>query len=272
MPQGTPPDPEVPPQKGRPPAWFRIGSVDSLNAVPLTWGIEDQVTFTAPARLAEMLRAGQRDAALLSVTELLRHCEYVALDGLAIASHGPVRSVLLAHRVPLESVQVLACDPTSLTSVNLLLVLLAARGLQPAFVSLDSYAQAPAQDAVLLIGDRALDFAFAGHPHRIWDLGAACQELTGLPFVYAVWTLPAAMAARASTLGALLREARARGIENLAAIIRRQRTYPPDFCRDYLTRHIRFELGEPEKRGLKHFTGLLRRLGSGPVFPPRFVG
>ena len=48
---------------------FRLGSVDSLNAVPLTRGLEDRVIFTAPARLAEMLRAGQLDAALLSVTE-----------------------------------------------------------------------------------------------------------------------------------------------------------------------------------------------------------
>ncbi len=258
-------------QNGLPPL-FRIGSVDSLNAVPLTWGLEDHVTFTAPARLAELLRAGRLDTALLSVTELLQHREYVALDGLAITSHGAVCSVLLAHRVPLEAVRVVACDPASLTSVNLLRVLLAARGLHPAFVPLGDYGDAPRHEAVLLIGDRALDFAFAGHPHRIWDLGAAWQELTGLPFVYAVWTLPEALTARAGELGALLRRARADGTAELEAIIRRQRTYPPDFCRAYLTRHIRFELGGPEKRGLKHFADLLRRLGNGPVFPPRFVG
>lgn len=251
---------------------FRIGSVDSLNAAPLTWGLEDWVTFTAPTRLAALLRAGRLDTALLSVTELLAHRDYVALDGLAIASHGPVRSVLLAHRGPLEAVRVVACDPASLTSVNLLRVLLAARGLHPALTPLGSYEQAPGHDAVLLIGDRALDFALAGHPHRIWDLGAAWHELTGLPFVYAVWTLPAALAARAPELGALLRQARDRGAASLESIIGRQQAYPPAFCREYLTRHIRFELGEPEKRGLERFAGLLRRLGNGPIFPPRFVG
>lgn len=257
---GSPPD--------RP---FRIGSVDSLNAAPLTWGIESLVTFTAPARLAGLLRDGRLDTALLSVTELITHADYAALDGIAIASHGPVRSVLLAHRVPLDEVREVCCDPASLTSVNLLRVLLAERGLRPAFVPLPAYSEAPRRDAVLLIGDRALDFGFAGHPHRLWDLGAAWHELTGLPFVYAVWTLRRALTPRASTLGELLRAARRRGTAELEAVIAKPRGYPLDFCREYLTRNIGFELGEPEKRGLARFADLLRRHGNGPVFPPQFV-
>jgi chorismate dehydratase len=208
----------------------------------------------------------------LSVTELLTHADYAALDGIAIASHGPVRSVLLAHRVPWEEVSEVCCDPASLASVNLLRVLLAERGLRPAFVPLADYTDAPRRDAVLLIGDRALDFAFAGHPHRIWDLGAAWHELTGLPFVYAVWTLHCALAPRAAALGELLRAARGRGTAELEAVIAKQRGYPVDFCREYLTRNIGFELGEPEKRGLTRFAELLHRHGNGPVFPPRFVG
>jgi chorismate dehydratase len=43
-----------------------------------------------------------------------------------------------------------------------------------------------AHEAALLIGDSA--FGDDGAPH-VWDLGAAWKELTGLPFVYAVWTL-----------------------------------------------------------------------------------
>jgi chorismate dehydratase len=267
--ESPPPPASAGSQPNRP---FRIGSVDSLNAVPLTWGIESLVTFTAPARLAELLRDGRLDTALLSVTELLTHADYAALDGIAIASHGPVRSVLLAHRVPWEEVSEVCCDPASLASVNLLRVLLAERGLRPAFVPLADYTDAPRRDAVLLIGDRALDFAFAGHPHRIWDLGAAWHELTGLPFVYAVWTLHCALAPRAAALGELLRAARGRGTAELEAVIAKQRGYPVDFCREYLTRNIGFELGEPEKRGLTRFAELLHRHGNGPVFPPRFVG
>jgi len=42
---------------------FRIGSVQYLNAVPLTRGIESEIVFTTPARLAEMLQRDELDAA-----------------------------------------------------------------------------------------------------------------------------------------------------------------------------------------------------------------
>ncbi len=251
---------------------FRLGTVDSLNAAPLTWGLERDTTFTSPARLARLLRAGRLDAALLSVTELLTRADYAALDGIAIASRGPVRSVLLAHRAPLSDLREVACDPASLTSVNLARVLLAERGVRPAFTRLRRYADAPRQEAVLLIGDRALDFALAGHPHQLWDLGAAWEELTQLPFVYAVWTLPAPLIPQAAELGTLLRAARARGLAELDRIIAARSRYPADFARQYLTCNIRFELGEAEKRGLRCFADRLRALGNGPVWEPRFVG
>jgi chorismate dehydratase len=240
-----------------------------LNAVPLTWGIEDRVIFTAPSRLARLLREGHLDAALVSVTELLTDGRYAALDGIAIASHGPVRSVLLAHRTPLDQVREVFCDRASLTSVSLLRVLLAERGTRPSFQPLGDYREAHRHDAVLLIGDRALDFAFAGHAHHIWDLGAAWQELTGLPFVYAVWTL--APDADLASVRALLHHARDRGRRELEEIIRVRTEYTPAFRREYLTRNIGLELGDAEKRGLSRFAELLSRQVGLPMIPPRFV-
>jgi len=167
----------------------RVGSVKFLNAVPLTRGLEDQVVFATPARLAEMLRAGELDAALVSVTEVLFHDLYDVLDGIAVASLGQVLSVFLAHRSPPEQIRQVFCDTASLTSVSLLKVLLAERGLKPEFLPLASYTDAVQHDAVLLIGDPAIDFLRAPHEHQIWDLGAEWSELTQLPFVYAVWAL-----------------------------------------------------------------------------------
>src|SRR5271167_2562726 len=108
---------------------FRIGSVNYLNAVPLTRGIEGEVTFATPARLAEMLRHDELDAALVSLTEVLLNDRYDILDGIAIASRGEVYSVLLAHKKPLAGAEEIFCDPASLTSVNLLKVLFAEHGL-----------------------------------------------------------------------------------------------------------------------------------------------
>ena len=151
----------------------RIGSVPYLNSVPLTWGIEEETDFVVPSALAEQLRTGRLDAALVSITEALFHEGYDILDGVAVASHGHVKSVFLAHQQPLEEIEIIHCDTASLTSVNLLRVLLAERGLRPAFMPLPDYAQATALENVLLIGNPGIDFLHAPHPHTIWDLGAA---------------------------------------------------------------------------------------------------
>ena len=59
-----------------------------------------------------MLRGGELDAALVSVTEVLFHDGYDILDGVAVASRGAVKSVYLAHRQPLEEIETIHCDPT----------------------------------------------------------------------------------------------------------------------------------------------------------------
>src|ERR1700758_828089 len=63
---------------------FRVGSVRYLNAVPLTRGLEDEVIFTTPSKLAEMLDKDELDAALVSVSHVLTHDRYDVLDGIAI--------------------------------------------------------------------------------------------------------------------------------------------------------------------------------------------
>ena len=168
---------------------FRIGSVPYLNAAPLTRGLEGDLTFATPAKLAEMLRRDELDAALVSITEVLLNDRYDVLDGIAIASLGEVYSVFLAHKKPLAEIKEVYCDTASLTSVNLLKVLLAERGLKPEFKPLEDYSTAPEKDFVLLIGDPAIDFQRAPHTHEIFDLGTAWMELTSLPFVFAVWAL-----------------------------------------------------------------------------------
>src|SRR3954469_2833683 len=101
---------------------YRVGSVSYLNAVPLTRGLEDEITLATPAKLAEMLQRDELDAGLVSVTEVLLHDRYDILDGMAIASLGEVKSVYLAHKRPIEEVKEIYCDTASLTSVNLLKV------------------------------------------------------------------------------------------------------------------------------------------------------
>lgn len=248
---------------------FRVGSVRFLNAVPLTRGLEDQVLFDVPSKLAEMLRQDELDAALVSVTEVLFNDRYDVLDGVAIASLGEVQSVLLVHRRPITEVKEVFCDTASLTSVNLLRVLLAERGLKPEFKPLPNYDFANLPDYTLLIGDNALDLLTSQHQYQIWDLGTAWFEMTKLPFVYAVWALRRGL--ENSELRRQLREAKAFGLDTLDQIIRSRTDYDEDFRRDYLSWHIHYHLGTDEKRGLAKFIELLRKHSNAPVFEPTFV-
>jgi chorismate dehydratase len=248
---------------------FRVGSVGYLNAVPLTRGLEDQVVFATPAKLAELLRRDELDAALVSVVEVLFNDRYDVLDGIAIASLGEVKSVLLAHRRPLEEAREVFCDPASLTSIELARVLLAERGLKPEFKPLPSYDFSALPDYVLLIGDRALDLLLGQRQHEIWDLGAAWYELTRQPFVYAVWALRRGM--ENAALRRQLREARDFGLDTLDQIIAGRTDYDYDFRKDYLGWHIHFHLGSDEKRGLATFIELLRKHSEQPVYEPKFI-
>lgn len=246
---------------------FRVGSVPYLNAVPLTRGLEEEIVFVPPAKLAEMLDRDELDAALVSITEALFSERYDILDGIAIASLGEVYSVFLAHTCPLEKVRTVFCDPASRTSVHLLRVLLAERGLKAEFAPLTKN---PVDcEAVLLIGNPAIDFRRSSPRHEIWDLGAAWFELTKLPFVYAAWALQRNK--ETEPLRRQLREARDFGLDTLDYLIESRTEYDREFRKDYLGWHIHYHLGGDEKRGVAEFVKMLRKHSGQEVFDPRYV-
>ncbi|MDB6052592.1 MAG: Chorismate dehydratase [Verrucomicrobiales bacterium] len=247
----------------------RVGSVPYLNAVPLTRGLEEDIVFVPPSQLATLLRKGDLDAGLVSITEVFFHDIYDILDGVAIASLGEVKSVFLAHLDPLDKIGEIACDTASLTSVNLLRVLLTERGLSPQFRPLKAYADSSSERNVLLIGDPAIEFIRSNPKHEIWDLGAAWFELTGLPFVYAVWAIRRDRNTR--ELRQHLREAKNFGLDTLDNIIRTRPEFDLEFRKDYLGWHIHYHLGTDEKRGIARFLELLKKHQPEPVFQPTFT-
>ena len=241
-------------------AKLRIGCVQYLNAKPLIHGCDGPVVFDHPSALARDLSLGKLDVALVPVFEVLRDPRYLIADGVCIASDGPVYSVFLAHRGPLENVRTIALDPASLTSVHLLQVLLAEyHGQRPQCV--DAATFRGEADAALLIGNQAIDFRHEHTgTHQFLDLGAEWKRCTGLPFVYAPWLirgdLPDARAA-AEELRALGRA----GVARIAEIVRTETFHDADFRTRYLTQHIRFALGDREKAGIAKFRELLEKHG-----------
>ena len=178
----------------------RVGAVSYLNAKPLYYGLEAhapgvELVMDLPSRLADRLAAGDLDVALIPSVEYLRGAGrgYEILPGFAIAAHGPVWSVKLFSRVPFDQVRRLALDEGSRTSQALARVWLdAAHGVRPERVEILPMGASPLEstaDAVLVIGDRAMRVPDAPW-HAVVDLAEAWRDLTGLPFVFALWVAP----------------------------------------------------------------------------------
>lgn len=243
---------------------LRLGSVPYLNARPLLHGLE--AALEVPSALARRFLAGDFDAALLPVYETLRLPRPIIADGFAIGSVGPVHSVIVAHRQPLEVTAEIVRDPSSRTSVHLLEILLADHLKIPA--RLVDASDDPLA-ARLIIGDPAIRFQDAMEPGwQVFDLGQAWHAWTGLPFVYAVWTL--SEAAPADTAEQLRQAARA-GLGALPLIASKEPH--PAAALDYLTRSIHYPLQQPERAGLSAFRQRLLARGWLPSNPaePEFV-
>ena len=249
----------------------RLGSVPYLNARPLVAGLDAApgvvLTEAPPSELTRQLRAGRLDAALASAVELLRGAPLGWIAGPAIASRGPVRSILLFLRGAPAAVATLALDRSSLTAAALAQVcLLEFLGAdKPQVTTCDPRAPLASidADAVLRIGDPAL--TTAPGDRQALDLGALWTERTGLPFVWAVWLVRAqAPAAELAAIRDAVLAARARGLPQRDELARRfaaAQGLDADFCRDYLRRNIHFDLGHDEHEGLSAFARLAHRHG-----------
>ncbi len=251
---------------------IRVGAVSYLNARPLIYELEQlaptaELILDYPSRLAERLKAGQLDVALIPIIEFRRGSNYWLVPGIGIASQGPVLSVTLFSRVPWEKIRRLALDEGSRTSAALAEILLRKRyRVQAEIVPLafDQQAESVAADAVLLIGDRAMRACLPGFAHA-FDLGQEWHEWTGLPFVYAVWAVRDGV--DLGPVADALIEAKRRGLTHLGQIAANESPnleLDAGFCRRYLTNIIRYDLGERELAGAGHFFELASVLGLAP--------
>lgn len=232
---------------------WQIGSVPYLNAKPLIYGIEEETRLAVPSELSMELRKGDLDAALVPIAEFFENPKYHIVPGIGIATHGPVRSVYLAHKLPIAKIKKVTLDPNSKTSNLLLQVIL------KEFFGLNFSIAAPNResDGQLLIGDRALieRKRFIDEGFHILDLGETWVEQTQLPFVFAFWAVRPEVSGL-SELISTLQSAKMEGLENLATIADEQRVLAPESAVQYLTRCIAYDLGEKELKGIIRFQEL----------------
>jgi len=251
-----------------------LGCVSYLNAVPLIHGAaaaDTKVRLDVPARLLDDLLAAEVDAALCPVIDYFKSPLPLALLPVGgIGCEGPTLTVRLFSRRPIDRIDAVYADTDSHTSVVLLRVVLERlHGIRPTLIHYNAregtaegrIVERP--EAMLLIGDKVVTASplAADYPHQI-DLGAAWHELTGLPFVFAVW-----MARAEATLAGLpehlaaVRETNLSDVEALAAASAASHGWPVSLAREYLGSVLRYRIGPRELEGIQRFAGEAAALG-----------
>ncbi|NPA32572.1 MAG: menaquinone biosynthesis protein [Aquificae bacterium] len=160
---------------------FRVGKVSYKNTLPLFYRVRSfEIIEGVPSRLVSLLRRGEIQAGIVSSAEFFLNPElYLILPGVSISSRGSVCSVKLFSKKPLSSVRKVFITSASLTSRYLLFYIFERKlGFSPEVVPRSE------ADAFLLIGDEALKEK--GFPF-VYDLGKEWYEITGLPFVFALF-------------------------------------------------------------------------------------
>jgi chorismate dehydratase len=238
-----------------------VGAVSYLNTKPLIYGLQErlpgcQLRLDLPSRLADQLGRGELDVALIPSVEFLRGHSFNILSDACIACRGPVRSVRMLFRQSPDRVRSLALDEGSRTSAVLAQVLLARRyGLRPSLqpFRIDSPVESVEADAVLMIGDRAMNID-TGSYVADWDLGEEWTRETGLPFVFAMWV--AASPHLSSDVSQALQHARDAGLAQIETIVAAEAPrygLTPADCRTYFLQQLHFTLGPRELAGLDLF-------------------
>ena len=120
----------------------RFGAIRYLNSLPLIDGLDQQpatnsVLYEVPSLLADDLRAGRLDLALVPIVEAPRDPSYRIVPKICVASQGPVESILLFSTCKWGRIGKVGVGLSSHTSVELLRVLFHLRGDPiPEFVTL----------------------------------------------------------------------------------------------------------------------------------------
>ena len=258
---------------------IKLGHISYSNCFPPHAGIvtgETPLPFPVvegiPSELNGLLSLGKINVSPSSSIEYARNADrYLVLPGLSITSRREVRSIILQSRYPMQALdgKKVALTTASATSVVLLRILLELRdGVHPAYSMFGQGTEDPfgAVDAMLFIGDLALQTRPTADYPYLFDLGAEWHRFTGLPFVFALWQVnyKKSIDNELGKLYDILMRSRQFGLSHipeLAAAHADRFGLPVQLLIDYWNA-FSYELTEYEKKGLMAFYGYAAETGA----------
>lgn len=258
-----------------------MGRIGYLNVLPIYHGMESgalehgyELFYGPPAQLNKAMEEGRLAASSCSCVEYARRPEqYLLLPKLAIGSVGPVQSVIMLSRRPVEDLsgcRVLVSAETHTSAVLLRILLKECFNLEVDYGvgnATEMVATASPPEAFLAIGDEAMRLRrHPMYPYKL-DLGEAWMNWTGLPFVFGVWVInrnfdPSRDKVRHPA--ELLQASRDWGLQNIDKVLAIAEVNYPNLSRQELIEYfngLSYDLNAPEQEGLNLFYAKLAEAG-----------
>ena len=236
-----------------------------LNTKPLLYGLEHgqmsnevELVLDYPANLVRLLQSNQIDIGLIPVGALPSLGDYHIISDYCIGTEGEVASVAVFSEVPMEEIDKVLLDYQSRTSVMLCKILFEKhwkKKVQFIDAKDESYIDnIRGNVAGLVIGDRALKIR--SKFSYIYDLGLGWKEMTGLPFVFAVWVRKKEISGEFIPL---FNEANGMGLSKINLIIdyNNESIYPMDM---YFRKNISYRLTEGMRESMSLYLSFLKNI------------
>ena len=173
----------------------RISIVSYINSIPFIYGVKSHTIYKnlhlslhIPSVSAKKFLNNEIDIGLVPVASINKLQNFNIFSNYCIGSNGKVDTVCVFSDTPIYDVEEILIDYQSITSVNLLKLLLknfyninpSLKKTTHGFEKKISKSQ-----AALVIGDKAFNL-HKKHKY-VYDLSEAWFKMTGLPFVFACW-------------------------------------------------------------------------------------
>lgn len=241
-----------------------------------------EINWMLPSQCADELAAGTADIGLVPIAALATTPGLHILPGCTIASKGRVRSLLLVRRAaqPLAQIRTVAADTASRTTIAYSQIMFHRWGngdvhLIPMGADLDSMLDHA--DAAIVIGDPALmaleeranRFERTGEELVYHDLAEEWRNMTGLPFVSAVWGTTASSGVSDKSINMDFIASRDHGLENIDALVEHWSHRLPlseGTIRSYLTANIHYVLDAECIEGMQSFFRMAAETGVLPTY------
>lgn len=244
---------------------IKIAAVSYTNTIPFVYGIEHtknnlcaDLILAIPKECAELFKRKEVDIALVPFATTLELTDFDIITPYCISSDDVVRTVVLMSDCDIKSIQRIYLDSHSRTSVELVKILAEKLwNITPTYEPLNSFDNLKIKsknDAFLLIGDKVFDYE--GRFAYKYDLCREWINLTGKPFVFAVWI--ARKGIKESVIKSLCNSLES-GINQIENAVNERNYKDPKFILEYLTKNIKFNLTDDKREGMKLFLHYLRQ-------------